>query len=81
MEFNFEKDKKQLEFNIESIGFGYNFSILKNRNYEIDVYLNLDNYGTAIKNQIIKYKIVEQTDDFIKLKNTNGIIKLVKQSE
>lgn len=81
LEFNLKKEKKQLEFNVASRGFGYDFSIWKNKNYEIDVYLNLDNYGKAIKNQIVKYKILEQTDDFIKLKNYNGVMKLIKQSE
>ncbi|WP_157662393.1 hypothetical protein [Polaribacter sp. SA4-10] len=55
-------------------------------NYNLEIFMNKSDiigfgHPRAIKNQIIKYKIVEQTDDFIKLKKNSGIIKLVKQSE
>lgn len=81
VEINMKKENKQIELNIPDSLFGYNFKIFKDCNYEIDVFLNTENLGIGIKNQIMKYKIVEQKDDFIKLKNTNGIIKLVKQTE
>jgi hypothetical protein len=56
-----------------------------NSNYNIDVFMNKSTvqfgHPSLIKNQIIKYKIVEYKDDFIKLKSNSGIIKFVKQSE
>lgn len=57
-----------------------------NANYDIDVFMNKSlTYGfghpKAIKNQVFRYKIVEYTKDFIKLKRAkeNRSIKLVKQ--
>lgn len=79
--FKLNKEKKLIKLSISNNFLGYDIKIWADRNYEIDVYLNLDNYGTAIKNQILKYKILEQTDDFIKLKNYNNVLKLIKQSE
>ena len=79
--FKLKKEKKKIEVSVPNALFGYQIKIWKNRNYEIDVFLNMINSGTAIKNQIVRYKILEQTDDFIKLKSNSGIIKLVKQSE
>ena len=35
----------------------------------------------ALKNQVLKYKIIEYTNDFIKIKKDNRVIKLIKQSE
>jgi len=55
-------------------------------NYNLDVFMNksvIQGFGhpKALKNQIIKYKIVEFNKDFIKLENINGFMKLIKQSE
>lgn len=81
VEFYLKKEKKQQKFNVSNIGFGYNFSIWKNRNSEIDVYLNLKNFGTAIKNQVIKYQIIEHSKEYIKLKSKKQLLKLVKQTQ
>lgn len=55
-------------------------------NYNIDVFMNksvIQGFGhpKALKNQIIKYKIIEHTNNFIKLKNNSEVIKLIRQSE
>ena len=81
VEFYLKKEKQQIEFNVSNIGFGYDFSIWKNRNYEIDVFLNTDNYGVPYKNQLIKYKIIEQTDKLLKLESNSGVMELTKQYE
>lgn len=54
-------------------------------NYNIDVFMNKSivqfGHPRSIQNQIIKYKIIEYKDDFIKLKDNSGIIKLVKLAD
>jgi hypothetical protein len=81
VEFLLKKGEKQIGFNVANIGFGYDFSIWKDRNYEIDVFLNLDNYGVPYKDQIIKYEIIELKEDYIILKSGKEILKLDKQRE
>lgn len=52
-------------------------------NYNLEVFMNKSTiigfgHPSAIKNQIVSYKIVEYEDDFIKIDSGKGIIKLVK---
>lgn len=49
------------------------------RNYEIKVFLNDEVWGSAIKNDIWKYKIKKFKKDYIKLQSKNGsLLKLEK---
>lgn len=81
--FKLKKEKKGFFLDISNLGYdSYKLKLSKLKNYEIEVFLKkASTISRAIKNQIIKYKILEYTNDFIKLKSNNGVIKLVKQSE
>lgn len=57
-----------------------------NSNYDIDIFMSkskIQGFGhpKAIKNQVLKYKIIEQSNDFIKIRNENRVTKLVKVPE
>jgi len=81
--FRLKKEKKDFFLNVSNLGYeSYKLKLSRLKNYEIEVFLRQSPIvSRALKNQIIKYKIIEYKDNFIKLKSNSGIIKFVKQSE
>lgn len=80
VEFVIKKERKKLDLYIVNNALGYDFNIWGNKNYEIDVFLRQDNYATAYKNQIIKYKILKLTKEEIKLKAKNSFLLLKRKN-
>lgn len=78
--------KEKLEIHVDAEFWSKQIIYLNyDSNYEIEVYMNSLKTGgfyqpKALKNQIIKYKIIEQNEDFIILKSKEGnITKFIKQ--
>jgi hypothetical protein len=81
--FKIKKEKTDFFLNVSNLGYeSYKLKLSKMKNYEIEIFLRQSSIvSKALKNQIIKYKIIEHKDDYIKLKKESRIIKLIKQSE
>jgi hypothetical protein len=81
--FRLKKEKKDFFLDVSNLGYdSYKLKLSKLKNYEIEIFLKqASTVSKAIKNEIKKYKIVEYKDDFIKLKNDSGIMKLIRQSK
>ena len=79
LKFKLNKEKKLIKLSISNNFLGYDIEIWADRNYEIDAFLNIKNSAISIKNQIMKYKIVEITSNFITLKDHDNINKILKK--
>ncbi len=81
--FRLDKEKKKNTIYITDDKFGvYFFTIWNNKSYEIEVFFEKNPIGaTPIKGRVAKYKIIELTDNKIKLKNNNQVIKFSKKLE
>lgn len=77
--FKLKKEEVQLKFNVTNDFLGYEFSIWKNKNYEIEVFINPYATGIPTKDQIESYKILEYTDEYLILKNNKLTIKYTKE--
>ncbi len=82
LKFKKEKEKKRITISDLCCG-NYSFTINSKLNYEVDIFLRKKfNTSEAIKYEIKKYKIIEFTENHIKLKNdNNGTITLNKRSK
>lgn len=81
LKFKKRKEKKKITISDLCCG-NYSFTINSKLNYEIDVFLRKTlNNPKGIKYEIKKYKIIEFSENYIKLKSNNRIIKLNKQLE
>ncbi len=76
LKFSLKKKKGKLELHVVNNNLGYYISFLTNRSYEIDVFLRQDNYATAFKNQIVRYKILEISRNSITLQKEKHTIML-----
>lgn len=77
----FKKRNKQIKIRVSDLCCGhYNFHINTKQNYEINVFLKgWFNNPISIKDEIVYYKILELTKDYIKLKNKNGNLLIWKK--
>jgi hypothetical protein len=73
----FKKQKGQKKIAISALCCG-NYSLFINSafNYEIDVFLKQNKNGTAIKNQIVKYKILKHSKEEIRLQTGKQLLVL-----
>lgn len=78
IEFSLKKRKEKIKIFVANDNLGYYFSIWANKNYEIDVFLRQDNYATAFKGDVFKYKIIKLAKEEIKLKTQNSVLVLKK---
>lgn len=84
--FKKQKHKDKIKLFVENLFLSKQVIYLDgDSNYNIEVFMNKakEQFGhpKAIKNQIVKYKIIKITDKLIKLKTKDKIIELVKQVE
>lgn len=71
--FNLKRDRINLQFKISNLGFRqYEFSIDKNYNYSISVFLQKDGDGLPILNQIDTLVIDKKRPKYFVVKNKNG---------
>ena len=70
---NLKKDRTDLDFEISHLGFNiYKFSLDKNYNYNISVFLQKDGDGLPILNQIDTLEIIKRRPKYFTVKNKNG---------
>lgn len=86
LKFKKQRHKDKIKLYVEEMFLSKQVMYLDgDSNYNIDVFMNksVEQFGhpKAIKNQIIKYKIIEHAEDFIKIKKENRVIKLIRQSK
>ncbi|MFD0834671.1 hypothetical protein ACFQ0I_02760 [Mariniflexile aquimaris] len=71
--FKLKRDRTNLQFKISNLGFRqYEFSIDKNYNYSISVFLQKDGSGLPILNQIDTLVINKKRPKYFVVKNKNG---------
>ena len=72
---NLKKDRNNLEFEISNLGFNnYKFSIDKNYNYKVSIYLQKDGFGLPILNQIDTLEVVKKKTKYFTVKDKDGKI-------
>lgn len=72
---NLKRDRNDLQVKISNLGFkSYKFSIDKNYNYNISVYLQKEGDGLPIINQIDTIQIEQIKSKYFTIKNKNGSI-------
>jgi len=72
---NLKKDRNNLQFEISNLGFNnYKFSIDKNYNYKVSIYLQKDGFGLPILNQIDTLEVVKKKTKYFTVKDKDGKI-------
>lgn len=79
--FDLKKEDKNFVLGVSDVGYeSYNIKLSKLKNYIIEVFLKQgSNAPKAIKGEILKYKLIEYNNSFIKIKKKNKVLKLIKQ--
>lgn len=81
IEFSLKKEKKKIALRVANESLGYYINIWLNRNYDINVFLRQDNYPTAFKNQVVKYKILTLSKEVMKLQNGKHTMVLKRKKQ
>ena len=78
--FNLKKENEDFILDVSIVGYeSYNMKLSKLKNYIIAVFLKQEsNVPKAIKDEIVKYKIIEISEQYLKLKNGKQKITLKK---
>lgn len=81
--FTFLKSRKKVQLHVADFRYGvYYFDIWTHLSHDIDVFLKKDpNNATPRKGGIQKFKIIEHTEELIKLKNKNDNILIWKKKK
>ena len=80
--FELKKENKDFFLKVSNLEYeSYTLKLSKMKNYEIEIFLKkAATSSKAIKNEIETYQIIEHSKAYIKLKNKNQLLKLVKQT-
>lgn len=79
--FSLKKQNQEVSIEISNLGYeNYKLTLSKVKNHEIEVFLKKSStVSKAIKDEIKEYKILELTNNKIKLEQNGKVVELIKQ--